>query len=170
MGILNISAELDEQFENTAVGAARLPVGSYRGSVTGVKVVAGNDVWKPWIDVALQVTLTTDEGTTSTQIELAPLTSKDGSTSPGKLKFVKWQLSALGYEGKLRDLEEAILRGDFHGNVIDFEVKEEVSTSINPKTNQPYVNRETLLKDFVERGLGGSDLTGMVDTFDAVVV
>lgn len=172
MGILNISDELDDQFEDTKLGegGSRLGSGTYEGTITDVKLVTGDDVWKPWIDVALSVKFNTDEGSISQQYEVMPLTGKDGNVSPGKLKFIKWQLSALGYEGKLKDLEDAILQGTFHGNRVKFEVKETVSTSINQKTGKPYVNTEVVAKDFLEAGLGGGDVSGFATAFDAVVV
>ena len=171
MGILNISDDLDEQFEEATVGGARLPAGTYTGSVTGVTLATGDGVWKPWIDTALQVTLTTDEGSAVQQYELAPLTGKDGAISPGKLKFIKWQLGALGYEGKFKNLEAAILNGQFHGNVVEFEVKESEG-SLNSKTGLPYINREIVLKNFVEAGLGGSGMgsDALTSAFDASMV
>lgn len=156
MGLLNFDDAIDDQFEQTEVGAKRLPAGTYQGSVSNIQLVTGDDVWKPWVNIALQVQLTTDEGKASTQIELDPLTGKDGTTSPGKLKFLKWQLRSLGYEGSLKNLEAAIMNGIFHGNVVNFEVKETQSTQINEKTGQPFVNRDVVVTEFVEGGLGNS--------------
>jgi hypothetical protein len=171
MGILNISADLDKQFEDTNTsGGARLDPGTYRATITNIRVVTGSDVWKPWMNAALQVSFSTDQGGCVAQYELEPLTSKDGSISPGKLKFLKWQLASLGYEGKLADLEDTIMRGEFHGNVVNIEVKESVSQRVNPNTGEPYKNREVLAKNFVEKGLGGTDMSGLAEAFDAVVV
>ena len=148
MGI--ISEAFDEMFDATEVGGGRLEDGKYEGTVTAVAI---RDSVRSWVDAELSVTLTTDDGSKAfADIEVSPLTTKDGQLSQGKIKFLKWQLQALGYNGKLSELEYNL--ESLFGARVTFEVKSEESTKLNPKTGRPYVNRQTVILDNISPGVG----------------
>ena len=150
MGILNLDDSIDEAFEEAEVGSGRLADGKYDGVVKGVKIEPSKT---PWIDMQLSVQLEAQQGgTTFANIELSPLTDKEGNISRGKLKFLKWQLQSLGYTGKLSDLEYN-LEGLF-GAGVTFEVKTTEGRT-NPKTGKPYMNREVVMLDNIHPGLAG---------------
>lgn len=164
-----IPESMDQEYEETEVGSGGgglLPAGDHTGTVVAAEV---RESRKPWVDAELSVKLQITEGehagkTTFADIELAPLTGKDGQLSKGKLKFVKWQLEALGYEGKLSELEYHV--PELYGAVVEFEQKVftylDISGNpvpmngrqprINEQTGKPYIDREVTLKQNVMPG------------------
>lgn len=155
-----ITADLDEAFAKAAAsaeppatdapGGGLLPAGSYEGVVQSAEVRSG---FRPWVDQELSLRLTVDGGeytgrTTFADIELAPLTGRDGAISEGKLKYVKWQITdVLGYDGPLSELSQHAAR--MVGMRLSFEQKVTPSMKINPNTGAPYENREVTLKSML---------------------
>lgn len=128
-------------------GGGLLPAGEYEGVVVGAEVRSG---FKPWVERELSLRLTVEGGefngrTTFADIELAPLTGRDGNISDGKVRYVKWQITdVLGYEGKLSELDRHA--GQFVGTRVSFEQKVSLAAKVNPSTGTPYENREVTLK------------------------
>lgn len=124
-----------------------LPAGEYTGAVVSAEVRKG---FRPWVEQELSLRLTVDSGeatgrTTFCDIELAPLTGRDGGISEGKVRYVKWQITdVLGYDGVLSEL--ANHTEQFTGMRVSFEQKVTPATKINPATGVPYENREVTLK------------------------
>lgn len=155
-----VPADLDEAFDATesgppADGEGLLPAGEYQGVVVSAEV--RDPKYKTWRDGELSIKLQVTEGehagkNTFCDVETAPLTNKEGASSPGKLKFLKWQLEALGYNGKLSELPGQAQ--NLMGAVVSFEQKIEEQDKINPKTGDKYVNREVVLKENVTPGMG----------------
>ena len=163
--------ELDALYEEAEVptgGGGLLPAGSYTGTVISAEV---RDSKTPWIDEELSLKLQVTEGdhagkTTFCDIELKPLTDKNDQPSKGKVKFVKWQLEALGYDGKLSEVKFGV--AGLYGAVVEFEQKvtdyldaegnpvgmNGRQPRINENTGKPYVDREVTLKDNVLPGSG----------------
>lgn len=155
MGI--IPDNLDDEFEETEAGGGGglLPAGEYEGVVTDLVIAPSK--FRPWRTAELSGKLTVDDGDASGGVtffdfEVAPLTDKEGNTSKGKLKFLKWQLTALGYDGKLSELEQRL--HELNGARVSFEQKDEASPNINPKSGKPYRDREAILKDNLAPGYG----------------
>ena len=123
--------------------------GEYLAEVTSV-AIADNPV--SWIDKALMVDVKfLDEigGDHKVRIELQPCTDKNGNISPGKIKFLRWQLSAL----ELDPDELAFQLFGIIGNqykvryTVDNGLNEDgtpknPSAKLNPHTGKPYVNRD----------------------------
>jgi hypothetical protein len=170
VGYLETSNDLDKAFDEAEVSQTnyprRLPAGDYVGVVTKVNL---GESTKPWVDTALHVELTTNDGATAEhEVEVAPLTGKDGEISPGKIKFLKWQLQALGYEGKYSDLEYEL--DALYGRYVDFQVKTSEGSKTNPHTGKPYINREVVLKNPAEGFPNGAtneqeDAGGYLDVY-----
>ncbi|MCW2956862.1 MAG: hypothetical protein JWO69_1731, partial [Thermoleophilia bacterium] len=81
--------------EAEKAGGGLLPAGEYTGVVVGAEVRSG---FRPWVEQELSLRLTVDGGdyngrTTFCDIELAPLTGRDGGISDGKVRYVKWQIT-----------------------------------------------------------------------------
>lgn len=128
-------------------GGGLLPAGEYEGVVAGAEVRSG---FRPWVEQELSLRLTVDSGefngrTTFCDIELAPLTGRDGTISSGKVGYVKWQITdVLGYDGVLSELGQHA--DQFIGTRLSFEQKVTPAMKINPSTGKPYENREVTLK------------------------
>jgi hypothetical protein len=128
-------------------GGGLLPAGEYEGVVVGAEVRAG---FRPWVEQELSLRLTVEGGefngrTTFADIELAPLTGRDGTISSGKVGYVKWQITdVLGYDGVLSELAQHT--DQFIGTRLSFEQKVTPAMKINPSTGKPYENREVTLK------------------------
>ena len=164
MGI--VPANLDEAFASADASEAPkgdfspLPEGNYQGVVTSA--VVSDESRRPWVDAELQLKIQVDEGDQSGKfafcdIELAPNTDKEGKPSPGKLGFVKGQLAALGYTGKLSEVEYAVQ--SFVGARIEFRQKVTLSEKTNPHTGSPYENREVYVNELLQAGLAAAPVT-----------
>jgi hypothetical protein len=135
-------------------GAPRtlLPAGSYEGVVQSAEVRSG---FRPWVEQELSLRLQVTGGefdgrTTFCDIEIAPLTGRDGNISDGKVRYVKWQITdVLGYDGTLSELGNHA--GTFIGTKVSFEQKVSLSPKVNPRTGQPYENREVTLRESLGR-------------------
>lgn len=154
-----MTIDLDEAFANATPSSepaavepekktgGLLPAGNYEGAIVGAEVRAG---FKPWVERELSLRLTVDQGehagrTTFADVELAPLTGRDGQVSDGKMRYLKWQITdVLGYEGKLSELDQHA--SQFVGTRVSFEQKVTLAAKINPSTGTPYENREVTLK------------------------
>ena len=145
-------AEATPSSEPAAVETERpsgglLPAGNYEGVVVSAEVRKG---FRPWVEQELSLRLQVDAGefngrTTFCDIELAPLTGRDGGISEGKVRYVKWQITdVLGYDGVLSELSQHA--HGFAGTRVAFEQKVTPATKINPATGMPYENREVTLK------------------------
>lgn len=169
MGLINIDEETAKAFDEAEVGGStepKLPAGPHEGTITSVSIVAGDKVWKPWMDVALQWTVKNEDGYVSDQIEVAPLTNKQGETT-GKLRWLKGQLQGMGYTGGLKDLEMNI--GQVLQNKVKIEIEEEVSDKTNPHTGKPYVNRNSKIVALLEEVDAEDNLADQLSAeFDAV--
>lgn len=140
-------ADSSQKAEPSGGGAGLLPAGQYEGVVVSAEV---RDGFRPWVEQELSLRLTVDAGahsgsTTFCDIEIAPLTTKDGTISEGKMNYVRWQITdVLGYDGKLSELAQHASR--FIGARLAFEQKITLANKINPNTGAPYENREVTLK------------------------
>lgn len=140
-----------------------LPAGTYEGSIAGAEVRSG---FRPWVEQELSLRLTVEGGefagrTTFCDIEIAPLSGRDGGISEGKVKYVKWQITdVLGYDGALSDLGNHA--SQFVGARVSFEQKVTLAAKINPNTGTPYENREVTLKT----RLSGAAPAAAIDTSD----
>lgn len=166
-----IPNNISEAYTSTPAGRPTLQDGQYNGVVLQARL---GESRKPWVDVALLVQVQDHESGASawSETEVLPLTDGDGDPHPKKLKFLKWQLEALGYDGSLEDLEERVLT--FSGRQVTFDVTTKPSTKINPNTGLPYTNRDVkLLRPYdgeLEGSPGGDDLSGLKEAFGAVEV
>ncbi len=150
MGILNLDDNIDAAFDDVEVGKGRLSDGEYDGVVKAVRIEPGR---KPWVETQLTIELEAQKGGVAfADIEVAPLTDKEGNLSKGKLKFLKWQLESLGYEGKLSNLEYN-LEGLF-GAGVKFKVESTIQNKINPKTGKNYTNTDVVLVENIHPGIG----------------
>lgn len=131
---------------------ALLPAGSYEGVIQSAEVRAG---FRPWVEQELSLRIQIKGGehdgrTTFCDIELAPLTGRDGQISEGKMRYVKWQITdVLGYEGPLSDLTS--FAPNVIGLRIQFDQKVSLSPKLNPRTGKPYENREVTLRQALGR-------------------
>ncbi|MCB0877408.1 MAG: hypothetical protein KDC46_00300 [Thermoleophilia bacterium] len=135
-----------------------LPAGEYTGTVVSAEVRSG---FRPWVEQELSLRLQVDAGefqgrTTFCDIELAPLTGRDGQISDGKVRYVKWQITdVLGYDGQLSALGDHA--HSFVGTKVSFEQKIRLAAKVNPQTGKPYENREVTLR----QNLGKADPASM---------
>lgn len=124
-----------------------LPAGTYEGVVQSAEVRKG---FRPWVEQELSLRLHVTGGehdgrTTFCDIEIAPLSGRDGGISEGKVRYVKWQITdVLGYDGALSEL--ARHTEQFIGTKVSFEQKVTLAAKVNPTTGKPYENREVTLK------------------------
>ena len=124
-----------------------LPAGNYEGVVQSAEVRKG---FRPWVEQELSLRLAVAGGehdgrTTFCDIEIAPLSGRDGGISEGKVRYVKWQITdVLGYEGALSELGKNT--DSFIGTKVSFEQKVTLAAKVNPNTGKPYENREVTLK------------------------
>lgn len=162
--------DLDSAFDEAEVteGGKRLDAGDYEGIVTNARYVTGEDTWKPWVEAALEVQFTTPMGKVTTQWETSPCTKNDGNVNTGWLGILKKNLRGIGYEGSLGDLEAAVMNGQFHGVKSAFTIVDKQQTKINPHTNQPYVDRNVYVNEFIEAGLNQVDVAATVFAADEV--
>jgi hypothetical protein len=125
-----------------------LPAGTYEGTITSAEVRKG---FRPWVEQELSLRLTVTGGehdgrTTFCDIEIAPLTGRDGGISEGKVRYVKWQITdVLGYTGALSEMAQHT--ANFVGAKVRFEQKISLSPKVNPNTGKPYENREVTLRE-----------------------
>ena len=142
-----------------------LPAGEYEAVVVSAEVRKG---FRPWVEQELSLRLTVDAGesngrTTFCDIELAPLTGRDGGISSGKVGYVKWQITdVLGYDGVLSELSQHTEQ--FIGTRVRFEQKVTLAAKINPSTGTPYENREVTLK--ANLGKSAAPVAAAIDTSD----
>ncbi len=158
----DITNALKQDAENS--NKPRRESGEYIAEVTSV-AIADNPV--SWIDKALMVEvkfLDDIGGDYKFRLELAPCTDKTGSISPGKIRFLRWQLGALGL-----DVDEiAFQLFGIIGNqyktryTVDDGLNEDGSfkrpnANLNPHTGKPYVNRDLIFLEKVETPAEVSD-------------
>jgi hypothetical protein len=131
--------------------------GTYEVEVTSVAI---EDNPKPWIEKGLKVKarfLDDIAGEHECLIELSPCTGKDGSISPGKIKFLRWQLGALGLDHE----ELAFQLFGIIGNRYEAQYKVDdglnedgtprnPKANLNPHTGKPYINRDLVFKKKIE--------------------
>lgn len=150
---MGIIPDLDDMFEAAEVGGTyvRVEDGTHEGTITAAAV---RESKKPWRDAEFYVCITTPEGgEVHHTVEVAPLVGKDGNISTGKVKWLKWQLQACGFDGKLSELESQA--ESLMGNRVKFEISSEESTNINEKTGKPYINRDIVVKDYLGSAFDG---------------
>ncbi len=140
-----VSADIAAAFESAELGGAKLEDGNYVGTIRSLKVEEGKMYGRD--AVVLKGSVGNEEGMAFFDIELSPLTDKEGNLSAGKVKFLKWQLDAMGFKGSIEDLEFHL--ANLIDNEVDFEVRSKVSAKINEKTGQPYINTDTVIKNFI---------------------
>ena len=146
-----------------------LPAGTYEGTITSAEVRKG---FRPWVEQELSLRLAVTGGehdgrTTFCDIEIAPLTGRDGGISEGKVRYVKWQITdVLGYQGTLSDLHQTA--PNFVGTKVRFEQKISLSPKVNPNTGKPYENREVTLKQ--NMGMGAMPAPDVVPDFPAAAI
>jgi hypothetical protein len=160
------SAEPEVEAERPA-GGGLLPAGQYEGTVQSAEVRSG---FRPWVEQELSLRLIVDGGdyagrTTFCDIEIAPLSGREGGISEGKVKYVKWQIAdVLGYDGALSELTKHT--DQFVGTRVSFEQKVTLAAKINPNTGAPYENREVTLKASLGKGAPAAPAANGVDTSD----
>ncbi|MCW2928999.1 MAG: hypothetical protein JWM86_2967 [Thermoleophilia bacterium] len=134
-----------------------LPAGEYTGVIQSAEVRSG---FRPWVERELSLRLTVEGGehagrTTFCDIEIAPLSARDGGISEGKLRYVKWQITdVLGYDGQLSGLDQHA--PSLVGLRVSFEQKITLAAKVNPSTGKPYENREVTLKSAMGRAEVGA--------------
>lgn len=151
----DISAALKKDAEDSA--RPHRPTGEYEVEVTSV-AIADNPT--TWIEKALMVEakfLDDLGGTQKVRIELAPCTAKDGSLSTGKIKFLRWQLGALGLDpdeiafqlfGIIGNHYKAKYTAD-DGLDANGEPRPERKDR-NPHTGKPYINKDLVFNSKIE--------------------
>lgn len=167
-----VPSNLDDIYESAEVpkgdgsgGGGLLPAGQYDGTIISAEV---RDGIKPWVTAELSLKIQVNDGqphsgkATFCDIELAPNTDKSGQPSKGKLGFVKKQLAALGYTGKLSEVEYNAQ--SFVGAQVNFTQKvddhldengnPDQYARINPNTGTPYIDREVYLNELLAPGFG----------------
>jgi len=155
--------------EEAPSGGGLLPAGEYEGVVVSGEVRSG---FRPWVEQELSLRLQVDTGefagrTTFCDIELAPLTGRDGNISEGKVRYVKWQITdVLGYDGVLSELSQHAT--SFSGLRVRFEQKVTPAMKVNPATGKPYENREVTLREAL--GRSEAPLSDGPDTSDFVPI
>ncbi len=131
--------------------------GEYEVEVTSV-AIADNPT--SWIEKALMVEAKfLDElgGEEKVRIELAPCTARDGGLSPGKIKFLRWQLGALGLDpDEIAFQLFGIIGNRYKGRyTVDNGLNEDGSlkrpgANLNPHTGKPYINRDLIFLEKIE--------------------
>jgi hypothetical protein len=131
--------------------------GEYQVEVTSV-AIADNPT--TWIEKALMVEAKfLDEigGTHKVRIELSPCTARDGGLSPGKIKFLRWQLGALGLDAdEIAFQLFGIIGNRYKGRyTVDDGLNEDGSlkrpgANLNPHTGKPYINRDLIFLEKLE--------------------
>lgn len=132
--------------------------GEYLVEVTSV-AIADNPT--SWIEKALLVDakfLDETGGDHKVRIELAPCTDKTGNISPGKIKFLRWQLGALGLDPENLAFELFGIIGNTYKSryTVDDGLNEDGSlkrpgANLNPHTGKPYINRDLIFLEKVEK-------------------
>ena len=136
--------------------------GEYEVEITSV-AIADNPV--AWIEKALMVDvkyLDDIGGDFKFRLELAPCTDKAGNISPGKIRFLRWQLSALGLDAD----EIAFQLFGIIGNrykvryTVDNGLNEDGSlkrpnANLNPHTGKPYINRDMIFLEKIDNTTTG---------------
>lgn len=131
--------------------------GEYEVEVTSV-AIADNPTG--WIEKALMVEVKyLDEagGDFKYRLELAPCKDKTGNISPGKIRFLRWQLNALGLDHE----EIAFQLFGIIGNkykvkyTVDNGLNEDGSlkrpnANLNPHTGKPYINRDMVFLEKID--------------------
>lgn len=125
--------------------------GEFPVEVTSV-AIADNPT--SWIEKALMVEakfLDDIGGAAKVRIELAPCTDKTGAISPGKIKFLRWQLSALGLDhDELAFQLFGIIGNKYKGRyTVDDGLNADGSlkrpnANLNPHTGKPYINKDLI--------------------------
>jgi hypothetical protein len=151
----DISAALKKDAEES--NKPRRESGEYEVEVTSV-AIADNPT--TWIEKALMVEakfLDDIGGTEKVRIELAPCTARDGGLSPGKIKFLRWQLGALGLDAdEIAFQLFGIIGNRYKGRyTVDDGLNEDGSlkrpnANLNPHTGKPYINRDLIFLEKLE--------------------
>lgn len=132
--------------------------GEYLVEVTGVGIA---DKPVAWIDKALMIEakfLDDIGGDHKVRLELSPCTDQQGAISPGKIRFLRWQLEALQLDAE----ELAFQVYGVIGNVykcrytVDDGINEDgtykrPNAKLNPHTGKPYINRDLVFLEKVEK-------------------
>lgn len=139
-------------------GKPRRDSGEYEVEVTSV-AIADNPV--NWITKALMVEvkfLDNPEDTHKVRIELAPCTDKTGAISPGKIRFLRWQLGALGLDPEELAFQLFGIIGNHYKTryTVDTGINEDgtfkrPNANLNPHTGKPYINRDLIFLEAVEK-------------------
>lgn len=131
--------------------------GEYEVKVTSVAPATNP---KPWIDSAIVVKaefLDDIGGDHEVIIELSPCTAKDGSLSPGKIRFLRWQLGALGLDMDEIEFQLFGIMGKKYKAryTVDNGINEDgtlkrPNANLNPHTGKPYINRDLVFLEAIE--------------------
>jgi len=131
--------------------------GEYVVEVTSV-AIADNPT--TWIEKALMVEakfLDDIGGEAKVRIELSPCTARDGGLSAGKIKFLRWQLGALGLDAdELAFQLFGIIGNKYKGRyTVDDGLNADGSlkrpgANLNPHTNKPYINRDLVFLEKID--------------------
>lgn len=151
----DISSALKKDAEES--NKPRRDSGEYEVEVTSVSIA---DNPTSWIEKALIVEAKfLDEigGDAKVRIELSPCTARDGGISPGKIKFLRWQLGALGLDpDELAFQLFGIIGNKYKGRyTVDNGLNEDGSlkrpgANLNPHTGKPYINRDLIFLEKIE--------------------
>jgi hypothetical protein len=131
--------------------------GEYLVEVTSVGLA---DNPTSWIEKAIMVdTRFLDDigGEHKVRIELSPCTGRDGEISEGKIRFLGWQLRALGLDPDEIAFQLFGLIGNTYkarytvDNGLDENGEPKFpNAKLNPHTGKPYVNRDLVFLEKVE--------------------
>lgn len=126
-----------------------------------------------WIDKALMVDarfLDDIGGEHKCRIELSPCTGQDGQISPGKIKFLRWQLGALGLDAdELAFQLFGIIGNKYKARyTVDTGINEDgtfkrPNAKLNPHTNKPYINRDLVFMEKIEEETTAADQAEAAD-------
>ena len=138
--------------------------GTYGVEVTSVAIA---DSPTSWINKALMVEVKfLDEiaGTHKVRIELDPCTDKTGNLSAGKIKFLRWQLGALGLNAEELAFELFGIIGNHYEAkyTVDDGLNPDGSfkrpnANLNPHTQKPYINRDLVFMKKIEKAEAAQD-------------
>lgn len=166
-----IPSSLDGEFaeaEAITGGGTRWPTGVRTVTIENAELGPSP---KPWIDTQLSITLADPDGSKDfINMEVAPLTLKDGTISKGKLGFLKGQLQKMGYPENLTLSALEFNLDKLKGAVVVVQVTNDPQTDaagnvkLKPNSDEPWTNHEIKVQELVSASPMVSGSTASVPT------
>lgn len=151
-----------------------LPAGKHEVIVGGAEIKLGDEARPGWATKSVSFRLQNDEGVVFWDVELSPLTKKDGEENEGAIGMFMSSIENLGHDfGDVdsvddfsREVEQFVMNGGGIGARVSINIVKRPSNRINPNTGSPYMNTTVYVNELLEEGTVDAPLAAAAPVAD----